>query len=143
MALTAEDLKANLIFSDGACSGNPGPGGWGAIIVRPTGEVQELGGGDAATTNNQMEMMGTIAALEALRDSPDKVLVFTDSTYVIRGITQWVWGWRQRGWLTAEGNPVANRELWERLVRIVAQRPKHATLDWRYVRGHTGVGLEP
>ena len=139
MALTAEDLKANLIFSDGACSGNPGPGDWGAIIVRPTGEVQELGGGAAATTNNQMEMMGTIAALEALRDAPEKVLVFTDSTYVIRGITQWVWGWRQRGWLTAEGNPVANRELWERLVRIVAQRPKHATLDWRYVRGHTGV----
>ena len=139
MTLTADDLKANLIFSDGACSGNPGPGGWGSIIVRPDGEVHELGGGDGATTNNKMELMGTIAALEMVHDSPLRILVFTDSTYVIKGITQWVWGWRQRGWLTAEGNPVANRELWERLVRVVAARPKTGGIDWRYVRGHTGV----
>lgn len=128
-----------LIFSDGACTGNPGPGGWGTIIVYPDGRVQELGGGNPETTNNRMEIVGALRGLSALEEPVDgDIEMFTDSTYVIRGITQWIWGWRSRGWRTAEGNEVSNRDLWEELARQVA-RLKPAQIHWRYVRGHTGV----
>ena len=133
------DFKSILIFSDGACSGNPGPGGWGAILVSPTGKVKELGGFDAQTTNNRMELMGAIRGLAALKPplSTD-VAFYTDSTYVIRGITQWIWGWRKRGWKNGEGKDVLNRDLWEELSRQVA-RLKPTVIDWRYVRGHQGI----
>ena len=128
-----------MIFSDGACTGNPGPGGWGSVIVYPEGRVQELGGGNPETTNNRMEMVGALRGLAAL-EAPvaSEIKMFTDSTYVIRGITQWIWGWRNRGWKTAEGKDVTNRDLWEELSRQVA-RLKPAIIHWRYVRGHTGV----
>lgn len=135
------DFKSILIFSDGACTGNPGPGGWGAIIAHPDGRVRELGGREAPTTNNRMEIMGALSALRALKPEdlgPQPILVYTDSTYVIRGITQWIWGWRKRGWKNAEGGDVSNRELWEELSRQVA-RLKPTPIEWRYVRGHTGV----
>ena len=128
-----------LIFTDGACSGNPGPGGWGAIIARPDGRVKELGGHAEQTTNNQMEMLGTIMALREVRDADSAVTICTDSTYVIRGITQWIWGWQKKGWKTAEGKDVSNKELWQALASEVMYRKDHGPIKWRYVRGHIGV----
>lgn len=130
-------LKSIVIYTDGACSGNPGPGGWASIVAFPEGHVRELGGKEAPTTNNQMELMGTIRALELIKDRNEPVVIFTDSTYVIRGITQWVWGWKKRGWKNAEGQEVLNRDLWERLHRVVLAR-KEGPVEWRYIRGHTG-----
>lgn len=130
--------SAVLIFTDGACTGNPGPGGWAAIVSLPDGTVKELGGGAKETTNNRMEMSAAIHALQSL-DLPlqNEVVLYTDSTYLIKGITQWIWGWRARGWKSAEGKDVANRELWEELLRQVS-RLKPATINWKYVRGHSG-----
>ncbi len=128
-----------MIFADGACSGNPGPGGFGTVVVTPDGNVQELGGHFDPTTNNKMELMGTIAGLEAVKTVPGLVWMFTDSTYVIRGITQWIFAWRQRGWKTAEGTDVTNKDLWERLFFAVMGRKTLGKIEWKYVRGHTGV----
>jgi len=128
-----------LIFSDGACSGNPGPGGFGTIVVTPNGLVKELGGRDPDTTNNRMELMGAIRGIAIAMDlDPAEIEVYTDSTYVIRGITQWIWGWKKRGWKTAEGEEVANRDLWEKLYSLV-YRPGSAKIFWKYVRGHRGT----
>lgn len=135
----AEIIKGILIYTDGACSGNPGPGGWGAIVVRPDGRVKELGGSADQTTNNQMEMLGTIMALREVRDADHVVTVCTDSTYVIRGITQWIWGWQKKGWKTAEGKDVLNKELWQELAKEVMYRKDHGPINWRYVRGHVGI----
>ncbi len=133
------NFDAILIFTDGACTGNPGPGGWAAIIASPQGTVRELGGAEPETTNNRMEMKAAIKALAALKSpTSSTVILYTDSTYVIRGITQWIWGWRSRGWKNAEGKDVSNRDLWEELSRQV-QRLKPSTIEWKYVRGHTGV----
>ncbi len=123
-----------LIYTDGACSGNPGPGGWGAIVVRPDGRVKELGAGEASTTNNQMEMLATILALREVRDDDAQVMICTDSTYVIRGITQWIWGWQKRGWKTASKEPVKNADLWKLLDEQVSRH----TVKWQWVRGHIG-----
>lgn len=127
-----------LVYCDGACTGNPGPGGWGAIVLTPDLKVRELGGGDRATTNNRMELTGAIRALEFLAKDKFPVLLFTDSTYVIRGITQWVFGWQKKGWIAATGSEVANKDLWQRLVAVTASRGKEGKITWRYVRGHTG-----
>lgn len=127
-----------LIYTDGACTGNPGPGGWAAIVSMPDGSIHELGGGVKETTNNRMEMAATIRALGMLEpDASKPIVLYTDSSYVIKGITQWIFGWRSRGWKSADGKDVANRELWEELSRQVA-RLKPSTIDWRYVRGHSG-----
>jgi ribonuclease HI len=126
------------IFTDGATKGNPGPGGWGAIVVAPDGHVTELGGAAASTTNNKMELTGAIAALTFARDFAGRVDVYTDSTYVIRGIREWIWGWRRRGWKTAEGQDVLNRDLWEALAAAVAARGADG-ITWHYVRGHVGT----
>ncbi len=138
-SLTEAELKSILVYSDGACSGNPGRGGWGTVVVKPEGEILELGGGDLATTNNRMELMGAIRGLEALQGIDGDILMLTDSTYVIRGVTQWVWGWKQRDWKTAQGNDVVNRDLWEVITRLTAGRRGHGKVTWRYVRGHIGV----
>lgn len=126
------------IYTDGACSGNPGPGGWGAIVLDPQGRVTELGGPENSTTNNRMEMMATVRSLRSVASIEGPVQLFTDSTYVIRGITQWIWGWRKKGWKTAEGAEVQNRELWEDLLRVVTARGPEGKIEWIYVRGHTG-----
>ena len=126
------------IYCDGACSGNPGPGGWGTIVATPDGRVKELGGGNPATTNNQMEITAAISGLEHLRATPGEVWIFTDSTYLIQGITKWIWGWRQRNWQTADGKPVANRELWERLSSLILTRGKASPVKWNHVKGHAG-----
>ncbi len=127
-----------VVFTDGAAKGNPGPGGWGAIIVTPDGRVTELGGGAPHTTNNRMELSGAIAALQRVADRPGPIVVYTDSTYLIQGITQWIWGWRRRGWKTAEGSDVLNRDLWEGLSSLTDARAR-GELDWRWVRGHVGT----
>jgi ribonuclease HI len=128
-----------IVFADGACSGNPGPGGWGAIVVSPAGEVREIGGGDRNTTNNRMELQAAIAALRLLEREPGEVALHTDSTYVIQGITQWIWAWRSRDWKTADGKDVSNAPQWRELFALVAKRGKPNKIDWRYVRGHAGV----
>ncbi len=127
-----------VVFTDGAAKGNPGPGGWGAIIVTPDGSVTELGGGAAHVTNNQMELTGPIEALRHLQRTPGSVALYTDSTYVIRGIREWIWAWKRRGWKTADGGDVLNRDLWEQLASVVAA-PGKQTIEWHYVRGHTGI----
>jgi ribonuclease HI len=127
-----------LAFTDGAAKGNPGPGGWGAIIATAHGHVRELGGGAPHTTNNQMELTAPLQALRAVRELPGVVDLHTDSTYVIRGITQWMRNWKRRGWLTAEGKPVLNRDLWEALSEEVAARGRGG-VKWHWVRGHTDV----
>jgi len=127
-----------VAFSDGASKGNPGPGGWGVVIVTPEGLVIERGGYAAHTTNNKMELTGAIEALDEIRDIPGSVAVYTDSTYVIQGVTQWVWGWRKRNWKTAQGGDVLNRDLWERLAGLAAARGSKG-VDWRWVRGHMGT----
>jgi ribonuclease HI len=127
------------IFSDGACSGNPGPGGWASVVLLPNDSVVELGGGDPATTNNRMEMAATVEALKYVAEIPGPVHFYTDSTYVIRGITQWIWGWKKRGWKTAEGADVSNRDLWEELGKVVTARGVSNKVDWRYSRGHVGI----
>ena len=120
------------VHTDGACLGNPGPGGWAALL-RWGGIERELAGGEADTTNNRMELMAAIAALEALRE-PCTVILTTDSQYVRQGILDWLANWIRRGWKTAGGDPVKNRDLWERLQAAAAP---HA-VDWRWVKGHSG-----
>ena len=120
------------IHTDGACLGNPGPGGWAALL-RWRGIERELAGGEADTTNNRMELMAAIAALEALKEACDATL-HTDSQYVRQGIPEWMPNWIRRGWKTAGGDPVKNRDLWERLQAAAAP---HA-VDWRWVKGHAG-----
>lgn len=120
------------VHTDGACLGNPGPGGWAALLCW-RGVERELAGGEPATTNNRMELMAAIAALEALKE-PCEVVLTTDSQYVRQGITEWMPGWLRRGWKTAGGEPVKNRDLWERLH---AAASRHA-VDWRWVKGHAG-----
>lgn len=120
------------MFTDGACRGNPGPGGWG-VLLRCKGKEKTLYGGEKETTNNRMELMAAIRGLEALQKSC-QVSLTTDSQYVKNGITQWMKGWKSRGWKTADKKPVKNKDLWERLDGIVA---KHQ-VEWHWVRGHTG-----
>jgi ribonuclease HI len=120
------------IFCDGACSGNPGPGGWGAIL-RCNGREKELSGGAPETTNNRMELTAAIEALAALT-RPCQVVLTTDSQYLVKGMTEWLPGWQKRGWLNSKKEPVLNRDLWERLLALAGQH----RIDWRWVRGHNG-----
>lgn len=120
------------IFTDGACRGNPGPGGWGALL-RSGNHVDELKGAESHTTNNRMELMAAIRALEALK-RPCDVELTTDSEYLRRGITEWLAGWKKRGWKTAARKPVKNQDLWQRLDDASARHAIH----WRWVRGHSG-----
>jgi ribonuclease HI len=125
-------MKQVDIFTDGACKGNPGPGGWAAIL-RMGAHEKELTGGEAATTNNRMEMTAILRGLSALNE-PCAVTVHTDSRYVIDGMTQWIFGWQKRGWLNAAKKPVANEDLWREL--IAAARPHK--VSWEWVKGHSG-----
>lgn len=120
------------IHTDGACSGNPGPGGWGAILEY-NGHEKELSGAEAETTNNRMELMAAIAALEALK-RPSKVRLVTDSVYVRDGVTKWIHGWKKNGWKTAAKKPVKNEDLWRRLDAVAS---KHR-VEWEWVKGHAG-----
>lgn len=127
--MTADVIE---IFTDGACSGNPGPGGWGAVL-RWNGHEKELSGGEADTTNNRMELMAAIVALESLKRDA-KVAITTDSTYVRDGITKWIHGWKKNGWKTSAKKPVKNVDLWQRLEAALASHD----VTWHWVKGHAG-----
>lgn len=124
-------------FTDGACSGNPGPGGWGALLIASRGEEvvkeRELSGGEAETTNNRMELMGAIMVLESL-DRPTTLTIITDSAYVKGGVTGWIHGWKRNGWKTSAKKPVKNEDLWRRLDDAQARH----TVAWEWVKGHAG-----
>lgn len=125
-------MKAVEVHTDGACLGNPGPGGWAALL-RYGARERELVGGETLTTNNRMELMAAIVALETLTE-PCKVVLHTDSQYVRQGITEWMRNWLRRGWKTSAGEPVKNRDLWERLHAATGRH----SIDWRWVKGHSG-----
>jgi ribonuclease HI len=125
-------VKAITIYSDGACKGNPGPGGWGAVL-RYGGAEKRIKGGEPGTTNNRMELTAAIQALDSLREAC-KVTLFTDSTYVMKGLNEWLPGWKRRGWRTADGKAVKNQDLWERLDAACARH----RIEWRWVKGHNG-----
>ncbi len=124
--------KQVAIFTDGACKGNPGPGGWG-VLLRMGGHEKELAGGDADTTNNRMEMRAVIEGLNALRQ-PCEVELYSDSKYVIDGITKWIHGWKKRGWVNAAKKPVANAEMW----RELDEAARRHNITWHWVKGHSG-----
>jgi ribonuclease HI len=130
-------LPELFAYTDGACSGNPGPGGWGAVLLARDGETvlkeRLLKGGEAQTTNNRMELMAAIAALDAL-DRPSAITVVTDSAYLRDGVSRWIHGWKKNGWRTADGKPVKNEDLWRRLDAAAA--PHRVT--WNWVKGHAG-----
>ncbi len=123
-----------VIYTDGACKGNPGPGGWGALLTAG-GTTKEIFGGEMGTTNNRMEIMAVIEALSALK-KPCHVILYLDSEYVRKGITEWIHGWKARGWRTAAKAPVKNVDLWQRL-DVLVETAGHQ-IDWRWVRGHAG-----
>lgn len=125
-------MKTVVVHTDGACRGNPGPGGWGALLSW-NGSRRELSGGESPTTNNRMELLGAISALEALRE-PCSVELYTDSKYVMQGLTEWLPGWKRRGWKTADKKPVKNQDLWERLDAAAARHE----VRWHWVKGHAG-----
>jgi ribonuclease HI len=125
-------LKPVIVYTDGACRGNPGPGGWGAVL-RYNGHERRMHGGEVPTTNNRMELMAAIQALETLRE-PCTVDLYTDSNYVRQGLTEWLPQWRKRNWKTADKKPVKNQDLWERL-DVAATRHR---IQWHWVKGHSG-----
>jgi ribonuclease HI len=139
--------RISKLYTDGACSGNPGPGGWGTVAYFDDGSCHELGGRDGATTNNRMEMQAAIAALQFFANSQQTspCILYTDSEYLIKGITQWVKGWKKKGWKTAAGKPVLNQDLWETLDNLDRQVQSQTKIpvSWQHVRGHSGdVGNE-
>ena len=125
-------IDSVIIYTDGACRGNPGVGGWG-VILSYKGKVKELCGGDKDTTNNRMELMAAIQALEALT-KPCAVKLYSDSSYVLKGITEWMPNWKKRGWKTASKQPVKNVDLWQRLDTAITQHD----IEWKWVKGHSG-----
>ena len=125
-------MKPVVIYTDGACRGNPGPGGWGALLIYRDRE-RMLKGGEAQTTNNRMELTAAIRALDALRD-PCAVKLYTDSTYVKQGLNEWMPGWKRNGWRTSDRKPVKNQDLWQLLDAAVARHK----IDWCWVKGHAG-----
>lgn len=142
MARTSKNasVESFIVYSDGACSGNPGPGGWAFVLGSPEGWVQEGAGHMPATTNNRMELLSAVEALRLILESEkptQKVLLFSDSVYVIRGVTQWVFGWRRNGWKTSQGEEVSNRDLWEDFYTLVHN--SGLKIEFRYVKGHAGI----
>lgn len=135
MSLPVKIPQIKSIYTDGACSGNPGPGGWGVVVCFEGDQCHELGGADSQTTNNRMEMQAAIAALEFLTEAgqTQPITLYTDSEYLKNGITKWINGWKKKGWKTSTGAPVLNQELWERLDRLNSR-----SVHWEYVRGHAG-----
>jgi ribonuclease HI len=129
-----ENMNSVVIYTDGACKGNPGPGGWG-VVLRSGAQQKELSGGELNTTNNRMEMMAVIQALQALK-RPCAVTLYLDSEYVRKGITEWLAGWKARGWKTAAKQPVKNVDLWQQLDQLVASGGHR--IEWRWVKGHAG-----
>ena len=128
--------KAVHIHTDGSCLGNPGPGGWAAIVQHADGRAEELSGGEADTTNNRMEMMAAIKSLESLPE-PSTVVLVTDSKYVRNGITDWIHGWKRKNWKNSKGDPVKNKDLWQKLEALMERHE----IEWEWVKGHAGHRL--
>lgn len=126
------------IFTDGAAKGNPGPGGWGAIVY-DRARVKEFGGGEDPTTNNRMEMLSAIRALQRLPDETRVIRIFTDSSYLVQGATEWAHRWEKSDWVKADGKLVANRDLWEELLEAMRNLPRKSALSWELVKGHAGI----
>ncbi len=122
-----------LIYTDGACRGNPGPGGWGAVL-RYGDKEKRLYGGESETTNNRMELIAVIRALECLKNNKRRIRITTDSKYVLQGMTEWIEGWKAKGWRTASKKPVMNADLWQALDKLV----REYDIDWHWVKGHSG-----
>ena len=137
MTLIEAQAGESLVWTDGACRGNPGPGGWAAVVVAPSGQIAELSGGEAWTTNNRMEYT---AALEGLRSLPpgSRACVVTDSRLMLDSMTKWIFGWKRRGWKTAAGDPVKNQDL---VLALEAEIARHAAVRWHWVRGHASTEL--
>jgi ribonuclease HI len=131
-ASSADTASLVEIFCDGACSGNPGPGGYGAIL-RYNGHEKEIRGGEVLTTNNRMEMTAVIEALRLLT-RPCRIAVVTDSQYLVKGMTEWIHGWKRKGWQNSKKEPVLNRDLWEELLKLCSQH----VVNWQWIRGHNG-----
>ena len=127
-------MKKIVIFTDGSSRGNPGPGGWG-VIVAVGNKITELGGREEHTTNNRMELLGAINALASIKKTKEEIILNTDSSYVINGITKWIYGWQKNGWINSTKEDVSNRDLWEELIKV----SKGKKIKWNYVGGHTGV----
>jgi ribonuclease HI len=132
--MTTEKQRV-VIYTDGACKGNPGPGGWGALLRAEDSSEKEVFGGELGTTNNRMEMMAVIQALEALK-RPCAITLYIDSQYVLKGMTEWLSGWKAKGWKTAAKQPVKNVDLWQRLDALVSNAGHQ--IDWRWIKGHAG-----
>jgi len=132
---TLPESSGLVIYTDGACSGNPGPGGWG-VLMQFGDKEKTLKGGETETTNNRMEMMAAIKALEAIKPGyKGTVTLWTDSTYVLKGITEWIHGWKKRGWKKSDKKPVINKDLWQQLDALNAERD----ISWKWVKGHAGI----
>ena len=127
-------MKHIEIYADGACRGNPGPGGWAALLISGD-HRKEISGSEKLTTNNRMELLAAISAIEALKNPGTTARIYTDSQYVIKGVSEWVANWKRRGWKTADKKPVKNQDLWERLDALAGQHE----LEWHWVKGHSGV----
>ncbi len=127
-----------LAYADGSSRGNPGPGGWGAVVITPEDQVIELGGAGGHTTNNRMEMLAAVQALVQAQTIAGPIEIRTDSAYVINGVTKWIFAWRKRGWQTIDGKDVLNRDLWETLARLAGERGSANKVSWKHVRGHEG-----
>ncbi len=134
-----DEFEGQLLFADGSSLGNPGPGGWGAVLVLDKKHVVELGGGAMHTTNNKMELTAVIEGLSRLKDESGNLTIFTDSSYVENGATKWIHGWMKRDWITTTKTPVENRELWEQLHELLLERKKIGVITWQHVPGHSGV----
>ncbi|MES2436486.1 MAG: ribonuclease HI [Patescibacteria group bacterium] len=133
------NTKEIIIYTDGSSSGNPGPGGWGAIVATPDANVRELGGRESHSTNNRMELQAAIQALKHVKNFQSPAVIHTDSSYVIQGITKWVHGWVKNNWRTATKTEVINKDLWQELFNLEKSRSSHSTTTWRHVSGHSGV----
>lgn len=125
-----------FIYTDGACSGNPGNGGWAAVIIYPENRLIELGGGESDTTNNRMEMTAAISALECIKNRNEKIKIYSDSSLLINGITKWIYSWKKKNWITSQGNSVANKDLWEKIYKLIGVYTHK--IEWIHVKGHAG-----
>ncbi|MBP7804767.1 MAG: ribonuclease HI [Candidatus Pacebacteria bacterium] len=130
-----------IVFTDGASRGNPGPGGWGAIVISPDNKVTELGGREAPTTNNRMELSGALHALAFIETKklPGKIEIHTDSAYLLQGVTGWMYGWEKNGWKTKNGEDVLNQDLWKEIGALVFRLKQKHEIDWKKVSGHSGL----
>lgn len=131
--------KDIVIFTDGSSRGNPGPGGWAFIVAQPHGHITENGGSEADTTNNRMEMTAALEALRFAKDLAENIIVYTDSGYLVNGITKWVFGWQKNNWISSTKEPVVNRDIWESLVEVTQDIKKNRTITWHQISGHSGV----